>query len=53
MSDTLDDALESLRREAFYRGMAEAEATLRSDENGWARYTSERAQWLSADLAQT
>ena len=52
MSDTLDDALEALRRDQFYRDMADSEAVLRSDEGGWAQYTAEREAWLNPDLAQ-
>lgn len=51
MADTLDDALEALRREQFYRTMADAEAALRRDPSGWAEYISERDAWLDADLA--
>ena len=50
MADTLDDALEALRRDQFYRGMAEAEAALRLDQAGWADYIAERDAWLDADL---
>ena len=52
MGDTLDDALEALRRDQFYRDMADSEAALRSDEGGWAQYTAERKAWLNPDLAQ-
>ena len=51
MGDTLDDALEALRRDRFSRDMADAEAALRSDESGWAQYTAEREAWLNPDLA--
>jgi predicted transcriptional regulator len=51
MADTLDAALESLRRERFYESMAAAEASLRSDPEAWAAYTRERGEWLDADLA--
>jgi hypothetical protein len=50
MADTLDAALESLRREQFYEGMAAAEARLRSDPAAWAAYVGERDAWLTADL---
>lgn len=50
MTDTLDAALEALRREQFYRSMATAEAALRSDPAAWADYLSERDAWLGADL---
>ncbi len=51
MADTLDQALESLRRDLFYRSMAEAEVTLRADPTGWAAYVGERDRWLNADLS--
>ena len=50
MADTLDDALEALRRDQFYRNMAHAEAELRLDQAGWAEYIAERDAWLDADL---
>ena len=53
MSDTLDDALEALRRDQFYRNMADAEAALHTDPAGWANYTAEREAWLNPDLANT
>lgn len=51
MADTLDAALESLRRERFYEQMADAEQRLRADPAAWSEYTSERDAWLNADLA--
>jgi hypothetical protein len=51
MADTLDAALESLRRERFYEQMADAEQRLRADPVAWSAYTSERDVWLNADLA--
>ena len=51
MADTLDAALEALRRDVFYRSMSDAEDTLRSDSARWESYTSERDAWLNADLA--
>ena len=51
MAQTLDDALEALRREHFYRGMADAEEALRSDPARWAEYVAERDAWLNPDLA--
>lgn len=51
MTDTLDAALESLRREDFYRSMALAETALRADPEAWARYVVERDEWLDPDLA--
>lgn len=50
MADTLDAALESLRRERFYEAMAAAEADLRSDPAAWERYTRDRDAWLNPDL---
>jgi len=50
MTDTLDAALEALRRDQFYRHMGEAEAELRADPEAWARYQSEREAWLDAGL---
>jgi predicted transcriptional regulator len=50
MADTLDAALESLRRERFYEEMAEAEARLRIDPAAWQAYTDERDAWLNPDL---
>lgn len=51
MSATLDDALESLRRQQFYAAMAEAERTLRSQPDEWAAYVSERNAWLEPELS--
>ena len=51
MADTLDAALESLRRERFYEEMASAEARLRSNPTAWAAYVGERDAWLNPDLA--
>lgn len=53
MAETLDAALEALRREQFYRSMATAEGELRSDPEAWADYLSERDAWLGADLTRT
>lgn len=50
MADTLDDALDALRRDRFYEAMARAEADLRSDPDRWAAYITERDDWLTADL---
>jgi hypothetical protein len=52
MSDTLDAALEALRREEFYRSMAEAEAALRADPAAHAEYLAERDAWLEPDLSR-
>ena len=53
MADTLDAALDALRRNQFYEGMADAEAALRADPQGWAHYIAERDAWLNPDLAST
>ena len=53
MSATLDDALEALRRDVFYRSMATAEVSLRADPEAWEQYNAERAAWLNADLSTT
>ncbi len=50
MSVTLDDALESLRREQFYAAMAAAEQQLRDQPDEWAAYVAERNAWLDPDL---
>ena len=51
MTDTLDDALEALRRDQFYRSMAAAETELRADPDAWDQYLAERDSWLNAELA--
>lgn len=51
MAETLDDALEALRRDRFYKNMADAEQTLRSDQAGWTEYVAERDAWLNPDLS--
>jgi predicted transcriptional regulator len=51
MTDTLDAALESLRRERFYNEMASAEQQLRADAAAWGAYVRERDAWLNPDLA--
>jgi len=50
MTETLDSALESLRRDQFYCEMAAAESALRAQPDEWARYITERDAWLTADL---
>lgn len=50
MTETLDAALEALRRNEFYRSMAAAEAALKSDPDRWAEYLAERDAWLGAEL---
>lgn len=51
MAETLDAALESLRRERFFEEMAAAEQRLRADPEAWTTYARERDAWLNADLA--
>ena len=51
MADTLDDALEALRRQQFYAEMARAEAALRDDPSGWRQYAAERDAWLNPDIS--
>lgn len=53
MADTLDAALESLRRVRFYEVMAAAQQRLRDDPDAWADYTRERDEWLSPDLSDS
>ena len=53
MADTLDAALECLRRERFYAEMAESEQKLRADSAAWEIYVRERDSWLNPDLAAT
>ncbi len=48
MTDTLDQALEALRREDFYRSMADAEASLRADTEAWDHHVDQRDTWLNA-----
>ena len=50
MTETLDAALESLRRDQFFRAMADAESTLRAQPDRWSQYVAERDTWLNADL---
>ena len=50
MADTFDAALESLRRDQFYKEMADADAKLRADPERLAAYQAERDAWLTADL---
>jgi predicted transcriptional regulator len=51
MADTLDDAIEALRRDQFYRDMATSEATLRAKPAEWAAYVADRDAWLNPDHA--
>lgn len=53
MADTLDAALESLRRQHFYEEMAAAERRLRDDPAAWEAYVRERDGWLNPDLASS
>lgn len=50
MADTLDDALEALRRLDFYAKMSAAEHELRADPARWDEYLAERDGWLTPDL---
>ena len=50
MTETLDAALEALRRNEFYRLMADTELELRSDAEAWAGFAHDRNQWLGAKL---
>jgi cyclopropane fatty-acyl-phospholipid synthase-like methyltransferase len=51
MADTLDAALESLRRQQFYDAMVSAEAQLRRDPAAWDAYVRDRDAWLNVDLS--
>ena len=53
MADTLDDALEALRREQFFEDMAAAEVALRAEPREWALYVAERDAWLNSELIST
>jgi predicted transcriptional regulator len=48
MADTLDDAIEALRRDQFYRDMAASEAKLRAEPAEWDVYVTDRDTWLNA-----
>jgi predicted transcriptional regulator len=50
LSATLDAALESLRRQAFFDEMAAGQESLRHDPDALARYERDGDQWLNADL---
>ncbi len=50
MTETLDAALEALRRDDFYRAMATAEQELRNDPEAWGEFEQERNAWLDAKL---
>ena len=50
MTETLDAALEALRRDDFYRSMASAEQQLRADPDAWNDFEHERNAWLDAKL---
>lgn len=50
MADTLDAALESLRRDRFYEQMAAAESRLRADPDAWNAYLAERDAWLDPEV---
>jgi hypothetical protein len=48
MIETLDAALEALRRQDFFAEMAKAEATLREDPEAWDAYEDEVRAWQEA-----
>lgn len=50
MTETLDAALEALRRDDFYRSMATSEQQLRADPDAWEQFDNERNAWLDAQL---
>ncbi len=50
MTDTLDAALNSLRRHQFFQEMALAQDALRADPPALAEYTNQHVEWLNADL---
>lgn len=50
MTETLDAALDALRRQQFYEQMAQAESELRQDGESWDEYLRERNQWLDTGL---
>lgn len=50
MAETLDAALESLRRQRFYEEMAASERRLREDPAAWSSFVAERDVWLNHDL---
>lgn len=52
MAETLDAALDALRREQFFQEMRDAERRLRDDPARWEAYLAERDQWLEADLSR-
>lgn len=49
-SETLDAALESLRKKLFFEAMAKAESEMKSNPDAWSDYIEERDTWLNADL---
>jgi predicted transcriptional regulator len=51
MAETLDAALETLRREQFYAAMAAAEANVAANRDTFAPFIQEREAWLNANLA--
>lgn len=53
MADTLDAALESLRRQQFYEAMVTAEAQLRRDPVALGAYVRDRDAWLNPELTTT
>jgi predicted transcriptional regulator len=51
VAETLDAALETLRREQFYAAMAAAEANIAAHLDTFASLFEERAAWLNPNLA--
>jgi hypothetical protein len=51
MADTLDAALEALRRNLFYEQMAQAEVALQQTPEKWSAYVEERDAWLHSDVS--
>ena len=51
MAETLDAALEALRRDQCDKEMAAADAALRPNPQQWSHYVAERDAWLNADLS--
>ena len=50
LTETLDAALEALKRQQFYEQMAQAEADLREEGDSWDDFVRERDAWLEAGL---
>ncbi len=48
MIDTLDAALEALRRQDFFAAMERAEIEMRADSDAWNAYQGDARPWLDA-----